>query len=96
MTFSQIIVSQFAEPFRIVLLLGLVWTMMRTRAVSGTVIPLAAGVVFVAVLIPMTLTQDSPVPAQTQIGAGLVTNAILAGIILGIWELVTRLRGGKG
>lgn len=92
MTFSQIIMAQFADPFRIILLVGLVWTMMRTRASSGTVIPLAAGIVFVAVLIPMTLTAQGETPVQRQILAGLVTNTVITGIILGIWEAVNRAR----
>ncbi|MBJ2153625.1 hypothetical protein [Paracoccus sp. IB05] len=92
MTFSQIIVSQFADPFRIILLIGLVWTMMRTRAASGTLIPLGAGIVFVAVLIPMTLTAASEIPVRDQILAGLVTNTVITGIVLGIWEAVNRAR----
>lgn len=94
MTFSQIIVSQFADPFRIILLIGLVWTMMRTRSASGTLIPLAAGIVFVAVLIPMTMTAANGIPAQDQILAGLVTNTVITGIILGIWEAINRARKG--
>ncbi len=94
MTFIQIIVAQFQDPFRLFLLAGLVWTMMRTRAVSGTVIPLAAGVVFVAILIPLTLAQGNGIPVQTQILAGLVTNTVVIGIILGVWEAIRRARGG--
>ncbi len=92
MTFSQIIVSQFIDPFRLVLLVGLVWTMMRTRANSGTLIPLAAGIVFVAVLIPMTLTAASEIPVRDQILAGLVSNTVITGVILGIWEAISRAR----
>ncbi|WP_112308708.1 hypothetical protein [Pseudogemmobacter bohemicus] len=94
MTFSQIIVSQFADPFRIILLIGLVWTMMRTRAASGTLIPLGAGIVFVAVLIPMTMTAGSEIPVKDQILAGLVTNTVITGIVLGVWEAVNRARKG--
>ncbi len=93
MTFSQLILSQFADPFRIVLLAGLVYTMVRTREQTGLLIPLAAGVVFVAVIIPSTLGAQLPVPFWQQVAAGLVSNTVLVGVILGIWEAIRRIRG---
>ncbi|MFE3839045.1 hypothetical protein [Pseudogemmobacter sonorensis] len=95
MTFGQIIVSQFQDPFRIVLLGGLVYTMLRTRHQTGVLLPLALGVVFVAVIIPSTLgAAQSQEPLLRQILAGLVSNSVITGVILGLLEIFRRLRGG--
>ncbi len=93
MSLSQLIWSQMTDPFRIVLLIGLVYTMLRTRPVTGTLVPLASGVAFVAIIIPVTLATTLPVPLWHQIGAGLVSNTALLGIILGAFAAYARLRG---
>lgn len=93
MTLGQLLFSQLTDPFRIVLLIGLVYTMMRTRPVTGTLVPLASGVAFVAIIIPVTLATGMGEPMWRQIAAGLVANSILLGIILGLWSLYGRLRG---
>lgn len=93
MTFSQIIVSQFTDPFRIALLAALIWTMLRTRGATGTLIPLAAGIAFVAVIIPSTMGAGAAVPFLDQVLAGLVSNTVITGVLLGLWEAVRRLRG---
>lgn len=93
MTLGQLILSQLTDPFRIALIIGLIYTMQRTRAVSGMLIPLASGVAFVAIIIPVTLTQGMGEPMWRQIASGLVSNAILLGVALGLWALYTRVRG---
>ncbi len=92
MTLSQLILSQLVDPFRIVLIAGLIYTMIRNRAVTGTWLPLAAGVVFVAVLLASTTAAHVEAPFVQKVGAGLVSNAILTGILLGLWEAVSRFR----
>lgn len=87
MSFLQIIQSQLVEPFRIVLLIGLVVTMLRTREHTGRLIPLVLGIVFVAVMATMTSEGDR----MTLVGAGIVANAILVAIILGAVEAWQRL-----
>ena len=83
--------SQLTDPFRIGLLIALVVTMQRTAAVTGRVIPLAAGVVFVAVMLPTTMPSAS-VNLKDAILAGLISNAIiLIGVLAGAW-LIARLR----
>ncbi len=65
------------DPFRIVLLIGLVLTQRRTAATTGLILPLAAGCVFVAVLLPMTMNFGADAGLPKAIGAGLVANVIL-------------------
>ena len=86
----DLLLSQLADPFRIGLLIALVLTMLRNAPVSGTIIPLAAGVVFVAVLIPVAMQGGFD---ATRVGVGILANAILLGVILGAWTLFQRLRG---
>lgn len=84
------------DPFRIGLIAALVYTMYRTQAATGTVLPLAAGVVFVAVILPSTQAagQASGAPSLTQaIAAGIVSNLIILGIVLALVMIVRRLRG---
>ena len=92
MSLSDLLLLQLSDPFRIGLLIALFITMLRTRAASGTVIPLAIGAVFVAVLLPLTAQAGLAVPLATAIGAGIVANVIWLAIILGAWTLYLRLR----
>lgn len=92
MTLSQLILSQLSDPFRIVLIIGLVYTMLRTRPVTGTLIPLLSGVAFVAIIIPVTLNQGSAEPVWRSISAGLLSNAVILGVVMGVWSLYDRAR----
>jgi hypothetical protein len=88
----DLIQSQLMDPFRIGLIAALVFTMFRTKAATGTVIPLAAGVVFVAVILPST--QGSGAASLTEaVTAGIVSNLIILGIVLALAMIVRRLRG---
>lgn len=91
MTIGQLLYSQLTDPFRIVLLIGLVYTMLRTRPVTGTLVPLASGIAFVAIIIPVTLTTGLGEPMWRQIAAGLVANSIILGIVLAVWTLYSRV-----
>lgn len=88
----ELIQTQLTDPLRIGLIAGLVITMFRTRAVTGTVLPLALGVAFVAVILPMS----NPKPDLTLVDAalaGLVSNLVILAIVLGLSVIVRRLRG---
>jgi len=88
----DLVQTQLADPFRIGLIVALVFTMVRTSAVTGRVVPLALGVVFVAVILPST----NPVASATlteSVLAGLVSNLIILGIVLALALVVQRLRG---
>ena len=81
MGFDDILLAQLLDPFRIGLIVVLVITAARTSATVGNWVPLALGVVFVAVLIPMTLGSGGEQQAA-QIALGLVSNAIILAIVL--------------
>jgi hypothetical protein len=88
----DLIQLQLMDPFRIGLIVALVYTMFRTRATTGTVGPLALGVVFVAVILPST--QPSGTTSLTDaVMAGIVSNLIILGIVLALAMIVRRLRG---
>ncbi len=86
------VLSQLTDPFRIGLMVALVVTMFRTSAVTGRVIPLALGVLFVAVMLPSTMPSQS-VELIDAIVAGVVSNAIILAIVLAIATLIKRQRG---
>jgi hypothetical protein len=88
----ELVQTQLADPFRIGLIVALVVTMFRTRAATGTTLPLALGVVFVAVILPTT-NPPAAVPVTDAVLAGLVSNLIILGIVLGLAVLIRRLRG---
>ena len=48
--FVEILESQLSDIFRAGLIFGLIYTMLRTRATTGTVVPLLAGVVLMVVM----------------------------------------------
>ncbi len=88
----DLIQSQLFDPFRIGLIVALVVTMFRTRAATGIMLPLALGVVFVAVILPTTAGSSGQALTQA-ILAGLVSNTILLGIVLALALAIRRLRG---
>ena len=92
MSLTQMFLSQLADPFRIGLMVALVLTMARTRAVTGTVLPLALGVVFVAVVIPMTMQTDASEPLWQRAGVGVLANAVILAAVLAIRAAIVRFR----
>ncbi len=95
MTFVDLVQSQLLDPFRIGLLVALVLTTRRTAAHTGNWLPLAPGVLFVAVIIPATLSTPQA-GLMTAIGAGLMSNAIILAVILGLSALWSRFAGSPG
>ena len=94
MTLIDLALSQFMDPFRIALLVGLVFTMQRTVAITGRMVPLLAGIAFVAVIIPSTITQGLPASYLAQIGVGVVTNAVILAVVFGVKALIDRRNAG--
>jgi hypothetical protein len=76
MTLTELLLSQLTDPFRLGMLVFLVLTAARTRSVNGILVPLIAGALFIAVIIPMLLT---PAGADTvrQIACGAALNGAL-------------------
>lgn len=87
----DLLTAQLTDPFRIGLLIAMVYTARNTAAQAGLVIPVLLGIVFVAVLIPMTMGSTTP-DRTGAIATGLLSNAIIVGIVWGIWEAVSRAR----
>ncbi len=81
MDLSTLLMQQFTDIFRLGLLAGLVYTAWRTRHQTGVLLPLAAGVVFVAVIIPATM----PRPGVDQWQATLVGVFVNAVIVAVFW-----------
>jgi hypothetical protein len=88
----DLVLSQLMDPFRIGLIVALVVTMYRTRTATGTLLPLALGVVFVAVILPST-QGAGPAGLTTTVLAGLVSNATILAVVLALAGIVRRLRG---
>lgn len=96
MSWTDIFQQQLVDPFRIGLIVALVATMARTRNVTGTLIPLLAGVVFVAVIIPATLSPPGDEGIVTSVTAGLAANLVLLAVVMGLWQAYLRLRHRSG
>ena len=90
MTVDDLLLNQLSELFRWGLIVALVLTARNTREVTGTLVPLAAGVVFVAVLIPSVMT-PALAPLALQIGVGLVANLVVLAAVLAAFALWQRL-----
>ena len=88
---TDLVLAQLTDVFRIGLIIGLVFTMHKTAAVTGRVLPLALGVVFLAVMLPATMPSPS-VSFTDAIVAGLVSNTIILAPVLGVAWLITRSR----
>lgn len=84
---AELMAAQAADVFRIGLLVMLLLTTLRNRPITGMLLPLAAGAIFVAAIIPMTGVSTRPEPMATQILAGLVVNAVYLAIGVGVWSL---------
>ena len=87
----DLVLLQLTDLFRIALIIGLVYTMHRTAAVTGYVLPLVMGVVFVAVLLPATQPSASVIFTDA-ILAGLVSNTIILLPVLVVSAFITRKR----
>lgn len=88
----DIVVSQLIDPFRIGLILFLLLTAIRTQANMGLWMPLAMGVLFIAILIPLTTAAASTVPRLTAIALGVVSNAVILAIFLAGWTVWQKVR----
>ena len=76
MEITTLLLQQFTDVFRLGLLVGLIYTTVRTRQQTGVVVPLLAGVIFVAVIIPSTMPV-SGVSFWQAVISGLAVNAVV-------------------
>ena len=92
MDLSALVVAQFTDIFRLGLLAGLIYTTAHTRQQTGVLLPLLAGIVFVAVIIPATM----PMPGTPQLTAtlsGIAVNAVIVGLFWLAWQSISKARG---
>jgi hypothetical protein len=89
---GDIVLSQLMDPFRIGLIFFLLLTALRTRANMGLWMPLAMGVVFIAILIPLTTAAESTVNRFEAIGLGIVSNGLILAVMLAGWSIARKIR----
>jgi len=87
----ELVFSQLSDVFRIGLIIALVITMLRTSSVTGRILPLVAGVVFVAVIVPSTMPGSSA-NLGDEIIAGLISNLIILVPVLVLARLFVHMR----
>ncbi len=92
MNLTELFFAQLTDPFRIGITIALMLTMYRTRADTGTWLPLAIGVVFIAVLIP-TVLYPGQGDRVTAILVGLFSTSVLLALALVARTLVLRALG---
>lgn len=94
MTLTDLLQSQLMDPFRIGLVLALLYTAIRNQAVSGFVLPLAAGVMFLAIILPSTmgLGAAAALGLWTVVGVGVIANAILLAVALAGWQIIRQFQ----
>lgn len=68
---------QITDVFRIGLIAGLIYTTQRTMPVTGTIIPLLSGIVFVAIIVPTTQGSGD----LYLIGVGVLSNAAILAVL---------------
>ena len=91
MVWSDILIAQLTDPFRIGLMLALGYMTLRLRAQSGVLMPLVAGVLFFAVMLPTSMPIAGAERMQ-QMATGVVANAIIVSVLVAIWIAVERFR----
>ncbi len=96
MSWTDLLLAQLLDPFRIGLIGALLYTALRNRAATGLAVPLAAGVGFVAVILPSTF---GPGAAQglglwLVAGVGVLTNLLLLAGALLVWQVFRHFGGG--
>jgi hypothetical protein len=87
----DIIISQLADPFRIALLVALLFTAQNTSGALNRWLPIAMGLIFVAVIIPTALASDGA-PVAAEIGVGVVSNAAVLALLLAAQAVYERVR----
>jgi MFS-type transporter involved in bile tolerance (Atg22 family) len=91
MVWSDILLAQLTDPFRIGLMLALGYMTLRLRAQSGVVVPLVAGVLFFAVMLATSMP-IAGAERMLQMGTGVVANGIIVAVLAAIWIAVARFR----
>lgn len=91
MDISALLVEQFTDIFRLGLLAGLIYTTERTRHQTGVLLPLIAGVVFVAIIIPATMPKPG-ISLWQAAGVGIAVNAVITAVFWLAWQAISRAK----
>ena len=91
MDITSLLAQQFTDIFRLGLLAGLIYTTERTRQQTGVVLPLIAGIIFVAVIIPATMPRPE-VPLWLAAATGIGVNAVITAVFWLAWQAATKAR----
>ncbi|MBT1155105.1 hypothetical protein J1C56_05830 [Aminobacter anthyllidis] len=94
MAYLDIYLAQLTDPFRIGLLIALVVTAANTAPNLNRWIPIALGIVFVAVLIPFSIGANATINTTTAVLVGLVSNATILAVLLAAKVLYSRRARG--
>lgn len=92
MDLLPLLLSQLIDPFRVGLIVALMFTQMRTAGSTGAILPLVFGVLFVAVIAPMSHGGVGLLPDLQTFLVGIVANIILLAVVYGIRAVVMRLK----
>lgn len=92
MDLLQLLQSQLLDPFRAGLIVALMFTQMRTSESTGAILPLVFGVLFVAVIAPMSHGGVGLLPDLRTFLVGIVANIILLVVVYGVRAVVMRLK----
>lgn len=84
---TTLLMSQLTDIFRIGLMAGLIFTMERTKAQTGVVLPLVAGIIFIAAIIPATMPRADVTMLQA-IVSGLVANSVITAVLMAAWSFL--------
>jgi hypothetical protein len=90
MDIVTLLTSQVTDIFRMGLLVGLFFTIQNTKAQTGYVVPIIAGLIFVAAVIASSMPKPG-IDFWTALTSGLVANAIIFAVIWLVWIAYTRL-----
>jgi hypothetical protein len=91
LSFVDIYLAQLVDPFRVGLLVALLFTAANTQATLNRWIPIALGLVFVAVLIPTAMGSGAGADLFPQILVGLFSNLTILAVLLAAKAAYLRL-----
>jgi threonine/homoserine/homoserine lactone efflux protein len=91
LSFVDVYLAQLADPFRVGLLVALLFTAVNTEAALSRWIPIALGLVFVAVLIPTAIGAAAGADLVQTILIGLVSNLTILAVLLAAKLAYSRL-----
>jgi hypothetical protein len=87
----DIYLAQLGDPFRIGLLVALLFTAVNTQATLNRWIPIGLGLVFVAVLIPTAMGSGAGADLFPRILVGLFSNLTILAVLLAAKAAYLRL-----